>query len=39
MESPKSPATQNIAFFLTGDDNGDFTWIAEDECKLAPLKE
>jgi hypothetical protein len=33
------PLPQTIAFFLVGDDNGEFAWIAEDECKLAALKE
>jgi hypothetical protein len=31
--------TQSMAFFLVGDDNGEFTWIAEEECKLYPLKD
>jgi hypothetical protein len=29
--------SQTIAFFLVGDDNGEFAWIAEDECRLFPL--
>jgi hypothetical protein len=32
------PSTQSIAFFLVGDDNGEFAWIAEDECRLHPIK-
>jgi hypothetical protein len=32
------PSTQSIAFFLVGDDNGEFAWIAEDECRLYPIK-
>jgi hypothetical protein len=31
-------STQSIAFFLVGDDNGEFAWIAEDECRLYRLK-
>ncbi len=27
----------SMAFFLVGDDNGEFAWIAEDECRLYPL--
>jgi hypothetical protein len=34
LESSTSP---QIAFFLVGNDNGKFTWIAENECKLAPF--
>jgi hypothetical protein len=29
--------SQSIAFFLVGDDSGEFAWIAEDECRLFPL--
>jgi hypothetical protein len=36
-ESPEEQA-QSMAFFLVGDDNGEFAWIAEDECRLFPLK-
>ncbi|MCG6537908.1 MAG: hypothetical protein L7F78_25125, partial [Syntrophales bacterium LBB04] len=32
------PSTQSIAFFLVGDDNGEFAWIAEDECRLYKMK-
>ncbi len=31
-------ASQSLAFFLVGDDNGEFTWVAEDECRLYPLE-
>jgi hypothetical protein len=36
-EVQEQPQSQSIAFFLVGDDNGEFTWIAEDECRLFPL--
>ncbi len=29
--------SETMAFFLVGDDGGEFAWVAEDECKLAPL--
>jgi hypothetical protein len=29
--------SQSLAFFLVWDDNGEFAWVAEDECKLYPL--
>jgi hypothetical protein len=35
-EVPEEP--ESMAFFLVGDDNGEFAWIAEDECRLYPLK-
>jgi hypothetical protein len=38
-EAQELPETQTIAFFLVGDDEGEFAWIAEDECRLFPLKE
>lgn len=38
-EETESPESQEIAFFLVGDDKGEFTWIAEDECKLASSKD
>jgi hypothetical protein len=38
-EGSESQSPQEIAFFLVGDDNGEFVWIAEDECRLAPVKE
>jgi hypothetical protein len=31
------PASQSLAFFLVGNDTGEFAWIAEDECRLFPL--
>jgi hypothetical protein len=31
-----SDQPESVAFFLVGDDNGEFAWIAEDECRLAP---
>ena len=34
----QQPSSQSMAFFLVGDDNGEFAWIAEDECRLYPLK-
>ncbi|MBN1189895.1 MAG: hypothetical protein JXA46_09090 [Dehalococcoidales bacterium] len=34
---PEQPQSQSLAFFLVGDDNGEFTWVAEDECRLYPL--
>ncbi|HEX7475354.1 MAG TPA: hypothetical protein VF318_05255, partial [Dehalococcoidales bacterium] len=34
LEEPKEPQSQSLAFFLVGDDNGEFAWIAEDECRL-----
>jgi hypothetical protein len=33
----QQPTTKSMAFFLVGDDNGEFAWIAEDECRLYPL--
>jgi hypothetical protein len=33
----QEPQSQTMAFFLVGDDNGEFAWIAEDECRLFPL--
>jgi hypothetical protein len=36
-ESAEGPQTETMAFFLVGDDDGEFAWVAEDECKLAPL--
>lgn len=33
-EEIEQPQTQMLAFFLVGDDNGEFAWIAEDECRL-----
>jgi hypothetical protein len=36
-ESTEGPQTETMAFFLVGDDDGEFAWVAEDECKLAPL--
>jgi hypothetical protein len=29
--------SQTLAFFLVGDDEGEFAWVAEDECRLYPL--
>jgi|WetSurMetagenome_2_1015567.scaffolds.fasta_scaffold66562_2 hypothetical protein len=37
-QSQEQPRSQSMAFFLVGDDNGEFAWIAEDECRLYPLK-
>jgi len=37
-EPPEGPQTETMAFFLVGDDNGEFVWVAEEECKLYPLK-
>ncbi len=34
---PEQPQEASMGFFLVGDDNGEFAWIAEDECRLAPL--
>jgi hypothetical protein len=34
----QQPASQLLAFFLVGSDIGEFAWIAEDECRLFPLK-
>ncbi len=31
--------SQTLAFFLVGDDNGEFAWVAEDECRLYPLRD
>ena len=36
---PEGPQTETMAFFLVGDDNGEFVWVSEDECKLYPLTE
>jgi hypothetical protein len=36
-EDPQ-PTNQFLAFFLVGNDTGEFAWIAEDECLLASLK-
>jgi hypothetical protein len=33
----REPQSQAMAFFLVGDNNGEFAWIAEDECRLFPL--
>jgi hypothetical protein len=33
----REPQSQTMAFFLVGDNNGEFAWIAEDECRLFPL--
>jgi hypothetical protein len=33
----QEPQSQTMAFFLVGDDKGEFAWIAEDECRLFPL--
>jgi hypothetical protein len=38
-EDTELPNYKEMAFFLVGDDKGEFAWIAEDECRLAPLKE
>jgi hypothetical protein len=32
---PDQPTS--MAFFLVGDDSGEFAWIAEDECRLGSL--
>jgi hypothetical protein len=37
IEGSESDNIQEIAYFLVGDDNGKFVWIAEDECRLAPF--
>lgn len=37
--NPEGPQTDTMAFFLVGDDSGEFVWVAEDECKLYPLAE
>jgi hypothetical protein len=39
IETSELTASREIAFFLVGDDNGEFAWIAEDECRLAAVKE
>ena len=36
-QGPGSRKEVSMAFFLVGDDNGEFAWIAEDECRLYPL--
>lgn len=33
----QQPSSRSMAFFLVGDDNGEFAWIAEEECRLAAL--
>ncbi len=38
VDHPEEPQTETMAFFLVGDDNGEFTWVAEDQCKLYPLE-
>jgi len=30
---------ESLAFFLVGDDRGEFAWVGEDQCRLAPLRE
>jgi hypothetical protein len=36
---PTNPGKQvSMAFFLVADDDGNFAWIAEDECSLYPLE-
>lgn len=36
-QEQQQPSSRSMAFFLVGDDNGEFAWIAEDECRLYPL--
>jgi hypothetical protein len=36
--SDPQSGSQFLAFFLVGNDVGEFAWIAEDECLLFPLK-
>ena len=36
-ENSEGTQSETMAFFLVGDDNGEFTWVGEDECKLYPL--
>ncbi len=39
-EEAAGPAQpESLAFFLVGDDRGEFAWIGEDQCRLAPLRE
>jgi len=38
IDRPENSQSETMAFFLVADDNGEFSWIAEDECKLFPLK-
>jgi hypothetical protein len=38
LDQPENSQSETMAFFLVADDNGEFSWIAEDECKLYPLK-
>jgi hypothetical protein len=37
VDHPEEQQSETMAFFLVGDDNGEFTWIGEDQCKLYPL--
>jgi hypothetical protein len=37
VDRPEEQQSETMAFFLVGDDNGEFTWVGEDECKLYPL--
>ena len=37
VDHPEEQQSETMAFFLVGDDNGEFTWVGEDQCKLYPL--
>jgi len=39
VELPGSQQPESVAFFLVGDDKGEFAWVGEDQCRLAPLKD
>jgi hypothetical protein len=38
VDQPEELQSETMAFFLVADDKGEFSWVAEDECKLFPLK-
>jgi hypothetical protein len=31
---PEGLASETMTFFLVGDDNGEFVWVGEDNCRL-----
>ncbi len=34
VDSPAGLAAETMTFFLVGDDNGEFVWVGEDNCRL-----
>ena len=35
--SDSESETESVAFFLVGNDSGEFTWVSESDCRLYPL--